>query len=79
MFKSFEWSYHTDRHQYYNDFSTRNDLYAKIFGIESKDCYRFYIDIKRRKNESRTYFLDRMQEKLNERMLRDEEMERLRK
>ena len=29
MFKSFEWSYHTDRHQYYNDFSTRNDLYAK--------------------------------------------------
>ena len=28
MFKSFEWSYHTDRHQYYNDFSTRNDLYA---------------------------------------------------
>ena len=31
MFKSFEWSYHTDRHQYYNDFSTRNDLYAKYF------------------------------------------------
>jgi len=28
VFKSFEWSYHTDRHQYYNDFSTRNDLYA---------------------------------------------------
>lgn len=54
-------------------------LLYKIFGIESKDCYRFYIDIKRRKNESRTYFLDRMQEKLNERMLRDEEMERLRK
>ena len=51
-------------------------LLYKIFGIESKDCYRFYIDIKRRKNESRTYFLDRMQEKLNERMLRDEEMDR---
>lgn len=51
-------------------------LLYKIFGVESKDCYRFYIDIKRRKNESRTYFLDRMQEKLNERMLRDEEMER---
>ena len=31
MFKSFEWSYHTDRHQYYNDFSTRNDLYAELF------------------------------------------------
>ena len=51
----------------------------KIFGIESKDCYRFYTDIKRRKNESRTYFLDKMQEKLNERMLRDEELERMRK
>ena len=46
-----------------------------IFGVESKDCYRFYTDIKRRKNESRTYFLDRMQEKLNERMMRDEELE----
>ena len=54
-------------------------LLYKIFGVESKDCYRFYTDIKRRKNESRTYFLDRMQEKLNERMLRDEEMERMRK
>ena len=31
MFKSFEWSYHTDRHQYYNDFSTRNDLYATFY------------------------------------------------
>ena len=54
-------------------------LLYKIFGIESKDCYRFYVDIKRRKNESRTYFLDRMQEKLNEKMLRDEELERMRK
>ena len=54
-------------------------LLYKIFGVESKDCYRFYIDIKRRKNESRTYFLDRMQEKLNEKMLRDEELERMRR
>ena len=54
-------------------------LLYKIFGIESKDCYRFYIDIKRRKNKSRTYFLDKMQEKLNERMLRDEELEQKRK
>ncbi len=53
-------------------------LYS-FFGVESKDCYRFYTDIKRRKNESRTYFLDKMQEKLNERMRRDEEAERLRK
>ena len=54
-------------------------LLYKIFGVESKDCYRFYTDIKRRKNESRTYFLDKMQEKLNERMLRDEEQERMRR
>ena len=54
-------------------------LLYKIFGVESKDCYRFYIDIKRRKNESRTYFLDKMQEKLNEKMPRDEEMERMRR
>ena len=54
-------------------------LLYKIFGVESKDCYRFYIDIKRRKNESRTYFLDKMQEKLNEKMLRDEEMESMRR
>ena len=47
--------------------------------IKHKDCYRFYIDIKRRKNESRTYFLDRMQEKLNRKILRDEELERMRR
>ena len=54
-------------------------LLYQIFGIEAKDCYRFYIDIKRRKNESRTYFLDRMQEKLNRKILHDEELERMRK
>ena len=54
-------------------------LLYKIFGVDSKDCYRFYTDIKRRKNESRTYFLAKMQEKLNEKMLRDEEMERMRR
>ncbi|MCB6981287.1 RteC domain-containing protein [Bacteroides uniformis] len=54
-------------------------LLYKIFGVEAKDCYRFYIDIKRRKNESRTYFLDRMQEKLNKKMLHDEELERMRR
>ena len=39
MFKSFEWSYHTDRHQYYNDFSTRNDLYAKSFKVPLNKIY----------------------------------------
>ena len=28
-----------------------------------KDCYRFYKDIKRRKNESRAYFLDKIEGK----------------
>lgn len=53
-------------------------LYS-FFGVESKDCYRFYTDIKRRKNDSRTYFLDRMQAKLNEKMKRDDELERMRR
>lgn len=53
-------------------------LYS-FFGVDSKDCYRFYTDIKRRKNDSRTYFLDRMQEKLNEKMRRDDELERMRR
>lgn len=42
----------------------------QFFGIKAKDCYRFYTDIRRRKNHSRTYFLDRMQEKLNDKMRR---------
>ena len=53
-------------------------LYA-FFGVNSKDCYRFYTDIKRRKNDSRTYFLDKMQVKLNEKMRRDDELERTRR
>ena len=32
----------------------------ELCGIKAKDCYRFYTDIRRRKNHSRTYFLDRM-------------------
>ena len=50
-----------------------------FFGVNSKDCYRFYTDIKRRKNDSRTYFLDKMQMKLNEKMRRDDELERMRR
>ena len=50
-----------------------------FFGVNSKDCYRFYTDIKRRKNDSRTYFLDKMQVKLNEKMRQDDELERMRR
>lgn len=53
-------------------------LYS-FFGVNSKDCYRFYTDIKRRKNDSRTYFLDKMQMRLNEKMRLDDEKERLRR
>ena len=53
-------------------------LYA-FFGVNSKDCYRFYTDIKRRKNDSRTYFIDKMQARLNEKMRRDDELERMRR
>lgn len=53
-------------------------LYA-FFGVNSKDCYRFYTDIKRRKNDSRTYFLDKMQVKLNDKMRKDDELERMRR
>ena len=33
--------------------------------------YNTYADIKRRKNESRTYFFDRAAERLNRRMMRE--------
>jgi RteC protein. len=49
------------------------------FGIEIKDCYSAYIDIKRRKNDSRTYYLDKMRERLNLRMQLDDDRELRRK
>lgn len=49
-------------------------LYS-FFGVETKDCYRFYTDIKRRKTVSHTHFLEQMQARLNERIRRDEEAE----
>ena len=51
----------------------------QFFGVKAKDCYRFYTDIRRRKNYSRTYFLDKMQEKLNDKMRKDDELERMRR
>lgn len=57
-----------------------NELFAffgRLFGIEIKEshCYNAYMDMKRRKNDSRTYFLDKMRERLNLRMQRDDEKE----
>ncbi|MBM0154658.1 hypothetical protein F8Q88_00990 [Prevotella copri] len=51
----------------------------ELRGIKAKDCYRFYTDIGRRKNHSHTYFLDRMQEKLNDKMRKDDELERMKR
>lgn len=61
-----------------------NELFA-FFGsqfgqeIKVRNCYDTYLDIKRRKNDSRTYFLDKMRDRLNLRMQRDDEKERMRR
>ena len=51
----------------------------ELFGLKTKECYRYYSAIKLRKNSSRTYFLDKMLAKLNEKIRHDEELERMRK
>lgn len=56
-----------------------SSFFYSLFNVEAKDCYRIYSDLKLRKNDSRTYFLDKMQEKLNKRMDMDEEKERMRR
>lgn len=52
-----------------------------IFGmqIDAQSLYNAYADIKRRKGDSRTYFLDKMREHLNLRMQRDDAKERARR
>lgn len=45
------------------------DALSEIFGIEIKNCYNVYMNMKRRKDDSRTYFLDELREKLNKRMV----------
>ena len=54
---------------------------GKLLGVEIKDilCYNTYANIKHRKNESRTYFLDKMRERLNLRMQRDDAKEQARR
>ena len=52
-----------------------------IFGmqIDAQSLYNTYMDIKRRKGESRTYFLDKLRERLNLRMQRDDAKEKARR
>ena len=45
------------------------DALSEIFGVEIKNCYNVYMNMKRRKDDSRTYFLDELSEKLNKRMV----------
>lgn len=63
-----------------NDIKELASFFSQIFDMEIKGrtCYDTYLDIKRRKNDSRTYFLDKMREQLNLRMQRDDEKERKR-
>lgn len=57
------------------------ECFDELFGLDVKvhNCYDAYLDMKRRKNDSRTYFLDKMRERLNLRMQRDDEKERMRR
>ena len=45
------------------------EVLSNIFGVEIKNCYNIYMNIKCRKDDSRTYFLDELREKLNKRMV----------
>ena len=45
------------------------DTLSEIFGVEIKNCYNVYMNMERRKDDSRTYFLDELREKLNKRMV----------
>ena len=60
-----------------NDIKDLAALFGSLFGMEIKvrNCYDAYLDMKRRKHESRTYFLDKLRERLNLRMQRDDEKE----
>ena len=43
--------------------------HSEIFGVEIKNCYNVYMNIKHRKDDSRTYFFDELREKINKRMV----------
>ena len=56
-------------------------FFGELFGIhlDARNLYDAYNDINRRKGDSRTYFLDKLRERLNLRMQRDDEKERERR
>ena len=56
-------------------------FFGELFGIrlDARNLYDAYTDIKRCKGDSRTYFLDKLRERLNLRMQRDDEKEQERR
>ena len=56
-------------------------FFGELFDIrlDARNLYDAYTDIKRRKGDSRTYFLDKLRERLNLRMQRDDEKEQERR
>ena len=48
------------------------EYFESIFDIEIKHCFNTYMDIKKRKGDSRTYFLDELSKQLNQRMVNDD-------
>ena len=49
------------------------DYLSLVFGVEIKHCFVTYADMKKRKSDSRTYFLNELKDKLNQRMNDDDE------
>ncbi|MFR9563545.1 MAG: RteC domain-containing protein [Rikenellaceae bacterium] len=49
-----------------------SEYVGRIFGVEMKNKYITYSEIKRRGKDSRTYFLDRLSAGLNEKMAEDD-------
>lgn len=45
------------------------DAFSETLGVEIKNCYNVYMNMKHRKDDSRTYFLDDLREKMNKRMV----------
>ena len=54
-------------------------FFGTLLGVDLRECYGTYADIKHRKNANRTYFLDKMSKELNKRMVRDEDKEKKRR
>ena len=65
--------YALDTYGYINDgeigIEELADAFSEILGVEIKNCYNVYMNMKHRKDDSRTYFLDDLREKMNKRMV----------